>query len=436
MAVLASTIIVPHGYQSICHKIRGGFSYMKGSEFEIWTLFYSPYVLKFMIVSDRNTSGFKKAHYTNWMLFVKACQLIVQPSISLTQAAESRELLRSFCTEYAELFGTESIKPNFHYSLHLYDNVKQFGSSLNTSCFSLERMNGALKNSTENKNITSIQHTYMTNFLESIHAASLVKTIGEGILSTEQINILENTAFSTTSYELIDHQARIDFYKLSSFEYTSHGGAVTGAEALYYNPKNISTNFSKIKTTEMNTEHFPFLIEYYSACYPNHFFTATFHLSNYSSSTMSTAPHYVSNNIKISKTFQSDVVYSSRLARSLKGAYIQTFFIGSQINDPVASYYGEIQYFFQHSLALDRKHTVHHFAFVKWFRLHSSSIGGPDEKLLELCKGYEEIGMHSILPVHRIYSQVAVACTRDNTTNPRIPAGCIVIIPQQKKLFV
>ena len=105
-------------------------------------------------------------------------------------------------------------------------------------------MNGALKNSTENKNISSIQHTYMTNFLESIHAVSLVKTVGEGILSAKQIDVLENTAFSTPSYELIDHQARIDFYKLSSYEYTSQGGVVTGAEPLYYSSKNKLTNFS------------------------------------------------------------------------------------------------------------------------------------------------------------------------------------------------
>ena len=133
MAVLASSIVLPHGYYSIVHKIKGGFSYMKGCEFEIWTLFYSEYVLKYMTVNERIPVGFKKRYYQNWILFVQACRIIVQPSISLKKAADARELLRSFCKGYSVLFGPEAIKPNFHYSLHLYDNIEQFGSSFNTS---------------------------------------------------------------------------------------------------------------------------------------------------------------------------------------------------------------------------------------------------------------------------------------------------------------
>ena len=216
MAVLASTIILPHGHQSINHKIKGGFAFMKGIEFEIWVLHYSEYVLKFMVVNERMPVGFKRAHYQNWIKFVQACRIIVQPSITWRKASELRELLRSFCKEYAKLFGPESIKPNFHYSLHLYDNIEQYGSSYNSSCFSLERMNGVLKNSTENWNITSIQYTYMANFLESIHAPSLIKKIGDNFLTENQFRVLEATTFPTPSYNLVDHQARIEYYKLSS----------------------------------------------------------------------------------------------------------------------------------------------------------------------------------------------------------------------------
>ena len=442
MAVLASTIIVPNGYQSINHKIKGGFSFMKGSEFEVWVLHYSEYVLKFMVVNERNPVGFKKAHYLNWLKFVEACRLIVQPSITLRKANEARELLRSFCKEYATLFGPESIKPNFHYSIHLYDNIEQFGSSFNTSCFSLERMNGILKNSTGSRDITSIQHTYMTNFLESIHSSSLITSIGENIFSQDQLDILQDTVSSTFNYTLVDYQARINFYKLSSYEYTKNNGKVTGSEDLYIkNNKRLATDFQTINFTEMNVDHLELLVEYYKICYPNQSFTTILHSSKFSSNiaiTTSTVipPNFVESQIKVVKTFELDVTYSSRLARSMKGAYIQAFFIGPNTNDSVASYYGEIQYFFQHNLNLDGKNILHNFAFVKWFRLYSSSIFGAGEKSLELCKGFEEIGAHSILPVHRIYSQITVACTKDNSTNPRIPSGCVVIIPQEKKLFV
>lgn len=434
MAVLASTIIVPNGCQSINHKIRGGFSFMKGIEFEVWVLHYSEYVLKYMVVNERIPIGFKQAHYRNWVQFVQACRIIVLPSISLTKAAESRELLRSFCKEYAVLFGPESIKPNFHYSLHLYDNIEQYGSSYNTSCFSLERMNGFLKNSTENRNISSIQHTYMVNFLESIHSFSLVKKIGNNFLTPNQLRVLEETAFSTSKYNLVNYQARIDFYNLSSYNFTSNDGIVTGSEDLYLNYKDKQTDFEKKKSSKMDIDHFRLLLEYYSICYPMYSFTNTIHLSTISSSS-NNSPLFVDDNIKISKTFQSDVLYSSRSAKSLKGAYVQAFFKGSQLTDSVASYYGEILYFFQHNLKLEKKNTLHTFAFVRWFKLFSSNIS-LEENSLELCKGYEDFNIHCILPVQRIYSQISVACTIDNSTNPRIPNGCIVIIPQEKKLFI
>lgn len=440
MAVLASTIILPHGYQSIVYKIKGGFSFMKGAEFEIWTLFYSEYVLKYMVVSDRLSGGFKQHHYLNWTLFVRACRIVVSPSISIRKAEEARELLRSFCRGYSQLFGPESIKPNFHYSLHLYDNMVLYGSSFNTSCFSLERMNGVLKNSTDNRNISSIQYTYMSNFLESIHSPSLIKEIGEGFLSKDQLDILGATAIPSSIYTPVNHQARIDFYTLSSYEFTKNDGVVTGSEDLYFNRKDKSTEFEAIKNSSMDTHHLSLLLEYYSICYPNQSFTTFFHLANSlsssSSSSSSIAPTLVDNSIKISKTFQSDVMYSSRAARSLKGAYIQAFFKGPQVNDSVASYYGEIQYFFQHSLTMNSKKTLHTFAFVKWFRQFSHSSIDTDETTFEFCKGFEDWNAHCILPVHRIYSAITVACTKDNSTNPKVPSGCIVIIPQEKKIFV
>jgi hypothetical protein len=436
MAVLASTIVLPHGYQSIVHKIKGGFSFMKGSEFETWTLFYSEYVLKYMVVSDRLPVGFKQRHYQNWNLFVQAARIIVLPSISLRKAAEAKELLRSFCNGYAQLFGPESIKPNFHYSLHLYDNIEQFGSSFNTSCFSLERMNGVLKNSTENRDITSIQYTYMSNFLESIHAPSLIRKFGEGFLSAEQLDVLGATAISSPSYAPVNHQARINFYHLSSYEFTKNDGVVTGSEDLYINSNVKQTDFGIIKDSVMDASHLKLLLEYYSICYPEQSFTTFFHLSNISSSSTSTVSNLIDSFIQISKTFQSDVVYSSRAARSMKGAYIQAFFKGPRINDSVASYYGEIQYFFQHTLTIDKKKIPHVFAFVRWFRRFSYSSINSEETNIEFCKGFEDWNAHCILPVHRIYSQITVACTKDNTTNPKVPPGCVVIIPQEKKLFV
>lgn len=214
----------------------------------------------------------------------------------------------------------------------------------------------------------------MTNFLESIHAPSLVQKLGEGFLSEDQLQILGKTAFSTTSYTPVNYQARINFYKLSSYDFTINDGIVTGSEDLYVNSQNKATNFESIKHAQIHPDHLRLLVKYYSLCYPNHSFTSVIHLSLQPTASTTILPLLVSENIKLSKTFQSDIFYSSRRARSLKGAYIQSFFKGPNFTDPVASYYGEIGYFFQHTLFINNKNTIHIFAFVKWFRLFSSNI--------------------------------------------------------------
>lgn len=43
---------------------------MKGIEFEMWCPDYSEYVLKYMIVSERMSTGFKKKYYLNWIKHV------------------------------------------------------------------------------------------------------------------------------------------------------------------------------------------------------------------------------------------------------------------------------------------------------------------------------------------------------------------------------
>lgn len=445
MAALASSIITPNGCSSIHAKIKGGFSYMKGIEFEIWTLHYSEYVLKYMIVSDRLVDGFHKKHYANWLQFVQACRIVVQPAITTAQALEARELFRCFCKDYVVLFGPEAIKPNYHYVLHLSENIEYYGSTFNTSCFSLERMNGVLKQSTENRNLQSIQTSYMTNFLESIHISSLIKQLtSTNIISKDQAHILHNTsAINQSLYTISSPQDRINFYKLSSYEYTNSGGVVTGSEMLYSHPNIIPTSFDEIKSTPLDPSHHMLLIEYYTLCYPNRSFTNLFHLTttnlcnNYGNSLSNNIPSiYVGADARISKQFQSDIMYKSRMARSMKGAYIQTFFKNNHSSESVACFYGEIQYFFQHVIIVNGSVTPHTFAFVRWFIPVNPGNNILENETMEICKGYENTNVHSILPVHRIHNAITVACSSDNSSNPRIQNGCIVIIPQEKKIYV
>ncbi|KAG2206492.1 hypothetical protein INT47_008509 [Mucor saturninus] len=162
----------------------------------------------------------------------------------------------------------------------------------------------------------------MTIFLESIHISSLIKRLtSTNIISKDQAHILHNTsAINQSLYTIFSPQDR----KIV-------GGVVTGSEMLYSHSNIIPTSFDEIKSTPLDPSRH-MLIEYFTLCYPNRLFTNLFHLNtpnlcnNYGKSLSNNIPSiYVGANARISKQFQSGIMYKSRMARSMKGAYIQTF---------------------------------------------------------------------------------------------------------------
>lgn len=193
---------------------------MKGMDFGIWILFYSEYVLKNMVVSKKITPpGFTKEHYNNWLKLLRACRIIIQPSISIKQAKKAHDFFKAFLQGYQALFGEGAIKPNHHILLHILDNCKCYGSVYSFS--------------------SSFRSTYL----------------------------------------LSDIQGRIAFYTLSSIDFTESDMVVTGSEPLYpLGGSKKATDFDSIKDTASSDKHFALLVEFYSICYKQDF-TETFHLS-------------------------------------------------------------------------------------------------------------------------------------------------------------
>lgn len=80
----------------------------------------------------------------------------------------------------------------------------------------------------------------------------------------------------------------------------------------------------------------------------------------------------------------------------MKDAFVQAFFKGKRRGrdgDPAAAYYGEIAYFFRHTLCKDGKNIPHHSAFIRWFNRHVENNNTEDE-MVELWEGVEELNCH------------------------------------------
>ena len=78
---------------------------MKADEWKHFTLIYSLYRLKDILTN---------AQFENWTLFVNACHLICQRSISSSDILEAHDLLNKFCRGFEQLYGKEYCTPNMH----------------------------------------------------------------------------------------------------------------------------------------------------------------------------------------------------------------------------------------------------------------------------------------------------------------------------------
>ncbi|KAG2214154.1 hypothetical protein INT45_008577 [Circinella minor] len=104
-----------------------------------------------------------------------------------------------------------------------------------------------------------------------------------------------------------------------------------------------------------------------------------------------------------------DQNYRSVEARSRRGAYAQVLFHADDRDEPMA-WPCEIQFFFRHVQIVDGAPTEHVFAFVRWCNIHGDNDGRRfvDPFLETWCSSFRVEAMDCIVPVHRLYGQVAV----------------------------
>ncbi|KIK81198.1 hypothetical protein PAXRUDRAFT_35943 [Paxillus rubicundulus Ve08.2h10] len=79
-----------------------------------------------------------------------ALQIFCGSSIKLDMLPQAQQLLQEYLLEFKRLYGISIMKPNFHWAVHLTQQIQDFGPVYNFWAFLSERLNKVLKSSNSN----------------------------------------------------------------------------------------------------------------------------------------------------------------------------------------------------------------------------------------------------------------------------------------------
>ena len=92
----------------------------------------------FSVFTQRYIATF---HYNCWQLFVKACHILCQRTITTKEISDTDMLLNEFCLMFENMYGKERCNINLHLHGHLHECLKDYGP---VYLFSFEQLNGVL----------------------------------------------------------------------------------------------------------------------------------------------------------------------------------------------------------------------------------------------------------------------------------------------------
>ena len=154
-----NSILPPRNVGRIPHKIAAGFLGFTAEQWMLWTVLYSPLVLRNKIPQES---------YDHWMLFSQACSLLCSQNIHVNEVDKADQLLLTFCMRHQELYGAQSCTPNMHMHCHLKECIKDVGPLHSFWCFSFERYNGILEN---------MQKTWLSPEIQLVHKFNKLQTL-------------------------------------------------------------------------------------------------------------------------------------------------------------------------------------------------------------------------------------------------------------------
>ncbi|OAD78516.1 hypothetical protein PHYBLDRAFT_163625 [Phycomyces blakesleeanus NRRL 1555(-)] len=390
MQDLANGVVVPPDYARINKKIADGFSFMKADEWKLWCLIYSLFILKRILPVK---------HLSNWMFFVNACRLLTKPSVTPDDISSAHAHLQSFCKGFEKLYKEFPVTPNMHLHLHLGKCINDFGPIYAFWLFSFERYNGLLKNLDTNQK-GEFEVTMMKRFLEKAYVGNYIRSFEEKFPAST-VNFLHSITRSQVILEQPSSMSSL--FILSTFiEYSMNPRkSVMGCEPL---PSDV-LSFKVEPKIVMCKEHYECLYQYYKDAYNSHNIFG--HYSDCRAGQI-----FVNN--RIIKVKQISLLGQQYFS----GSYFQALFVEKKSED-ISAFPGRILYLFQHTLNFGNIDVIHTFAFVEWYASYSSGNVQPlkNEKIELWQEPSSLLTYENIIPVHRLYSPVAVAKYRPTITS-------------------
>ncbi|KAG2191683.1 hypothetical protein INT47_013265 [Mucor saturninus] len=133
MQVLAHSVQLFAGFESVDQKIASGFTNFKGDNWKSWCLLYSPFVL---------TGILPKENMRNSMDFVNTCRCILKTGIQQSEVDKAHVLFLDFNRVAEGLYRNKWLAKNQHLHGHLKQTIKDFSAPHAYWLFSFERCHG------------------------------------------------------------------------------------------------------------------------------------------------------------------------------------------------------------------------------------------------------------------------------------------------------
>ncbi|KAG2209692.1 hypothetical protein INT47_001838 [Mucor saturninus] len=407
-----TSFVLPLGYdgQAIPRKIHSGkigFSGMKSDEFRTWILALSPYLLSMRLKPDL---------YNHWMHFVKASAILASTTVSLEEVEKMNWHMNEFVKNFSKLYlAPQLMSINTHLLLHQKENLESFGPGHASWIFNFERYNCDIKNIRTNRK-GNYELTYLKKFMQMVHAGDYFESLYHQSVLGEDSVLLDNLV--SKERNIANQPESLDFF-LPAYIALNHGHKL----ARGYEPLPISASKFMLKSEScMNIEDFLILLQYYQVTYSGQIFTI-----NNTPRTI-----WTFNNLNLFGNIYRSMDSSSANSR---GSYIRAFYRldsqerlehdGETEDNRVLRHYhvistngnlrpAQIMYFFKHQVNLidqsgQMRNMTHTFAFVRWLLPSRTNLLSYSHGNMQVWSNeFEEPSAMSILPVHLIYSPIAV----------------------------
>lgn len=375
-------IKVPANVGRIPHKINSNFSGFTADQWKNWICVYSILCLKETLPSN---------HYECWSLFVDACFLLIQPSLSHQDLLKADEKLIEFCGVYERLYGKEKCTPNMHMHLHLYKSVLNFGPVHAFWCFPFERYNGVLGSFQKNWVSPELQMTRKFLAYQNLLLIDVSTSLPEDLREffVYQARMCGEISVGEGSLE----QSHID--SLDLLEYKKN---CTCDLSIIDASESIMHTYSHRHEAIFNHTEVEYLISVYGKLYPG----------------------VIINHVPmIHERFHNFQVFNQRyLSDKTRGSHssaVCAYWAG--INGGILATcehlrVGVIQYFVRHTISIPTsltqfKKVVHVFACVHWYQTHLRE-SWYHHRVLVVSPDMDSCGPATFLPVSRIFSSCAV----------------------------